>query len=281
VVFVNSEQAEFWSQLAPTWLEFEDQLEEVGGPPGELAMDRLGLLPGQQVVDLGCGSGGTTLELASRVGHDGQVVGVDIAAEMLARGRERAARLGTGNIEFLHADVQVHDLGEARFDAAYSRFGVMFFADPVAAFANVRRALRPGAVLSFVCWQSVFDNEWMLVPGAAVAAVTGSLPPMPGPAEPGPFSLADPGRVRAVLEAAGFGSVAIVPHADQVVISEDRIPEVALTSVRVGGVREALRDADQQTRERAVAAIEEAMRARLQDGEVRASRGVLLVTGSA
>jgi SAM-dependent methyltransferase len=281
VAFVNIEQAEFWSQLAPTWLELEDQLEEVGRLPGELAMDRLDFLPGQKVVDLGCGSGTTTLELAARVGPGGEVAGVDISAEMLARGRERAARAGAGNIEFVHADVQVHDLGEARFDAAYSRFGVMFFADPVAAFANVRRALRPGAALSFVCWQSVFDNEWMLIPGAAVASVTGSLPPMPGPGEPGPFSLADPGRVRAVLEAAGFGSVAVEPHGDQVVISEDRIPEVALTSVRVGGVREALRDADQHTRERALAAIEEAMRARLQDGQVRASRGVLLVTGSA
>ena len=281
MAFVNIEQAEFWSQLAPAWLELEDQLEEVGRLPGELAMDRLDLLPGQKVVDLGCGSGTTTLELAARVGPGGEVAGVDISAEMLARGRERAARAGTGNIEFVHADVQVHDLGEARFDAAYSRFGVMFFADPATAFANVRRALRPGAALSFVCWQSVFDNEWMLIPGAAVASVTGSLPPMPGPGEPGPFSLADPGRVRAVLEAAGFGSVAVEPHGDQVVISEDRIPEVALTSVRVGGVREALRDADQQTRERALAAIEEAMRARLHDGQVRASRGVLLVTGSA
>jgi SAM-dependent methyltransferase len=281
VAFANIEQAEFWSQLAPTWLELEDQLEKVGGLPGQLAMDRLNLLPGQRVVDLGCGAGRTTLELASRVGRDGEVVGVDIAAEMLARGRERAARLGTGNIEFLHADVQVHDLGEGRFDAAYSRFGVMFFTDPAAAFANIRRALRPGGVLSFVCWQSVFDNEWMLIPGAAVATVTGSLPPMPGPEEPGPMSLADPDRIRAVLDAAGFDSVAIAPHADQVVINEDRIPEVALTSIRVGGVREALRDADEQTRQRALAAIEEALRARLQDGEVRASRGVLLVTGNA
>ena len=103
---------------------------------------------------------------------------------------------------------------------------------------------------------------------------------MPGPAEPGPFSLADPDRVRAVLDAAGFESVAIAPHADQVVISEERIREVALTSL-AGGVREALRDADDQTRERALAAIEEALRARLQNGEVRASRGVLLVAGNA
>jgi SAM-dependent methyltransferase len=281
VTFANIEQAEFWSQLAPVWLELEDRLEEVSGLPGHLAMDRLELLPGQRVVDLGCGSGRTTLELASRVGPGGQVTGADITAELLARARERAALLAVGNVEFVHADVQVHDLGEARFDAAYSRFGVMFFTDPVAAFANVRRALRPGGVLSFVCWQSVFDNEWMLIPGAAVATVTGSLPPMPGPDEPGPFSLADPGRVRAVLDAAGFDRVAIAPHADQVVISEARIPEVALTSTRVGGVREALRDAGQETRDRALAAIEEALRARLEDGQVRASRGVLLVTGRA
>jgi len=279
VAFVNNEQAEFWSQLAPTWLENEDRIEQVGALPGELAMDRLGVAPGQRVVDLGCGSGRTTLELAARVGPSGNVVGVDISAEMLARGRERAA--GLGNVEFVHADVQVYDLGEARFDAAYSRFGVMFFADPVAAFANVRRALRPGGVLSFVCWQGVFDNEWMLVPGAAVAGVTGSLPPMPGPDEPGPFALADPGRVHAVLGAAGFGSVEVVPHADQVVISEDGISEAVTASVQVGGVREALREADDQTRQRALAAIDEALRARLQAGEVRLSRGVLLVTGRA
>jgi SAM-dependent methyltransferase len=281
VDFVNTEQAKFWSELAPTWLELEDQLEEVGGQPGELAMDRLGLLPGQKVADLGCGAGRTTLELAARVGSRGEVVGFDISAEMLARGRDRAARLGLPNVAFVHADVQVHDLGEARFDAAYSRFGVMFFTDPVAAFGNVRRALRPGGTLSFVCWQSVFDNEWMLIPGAAVVAVTGSLPPMPGPDEPGPFSLADPARVRAVLEAAGFGSVTVTPHADQVVVSEDRIPEVAMASVRLGGVRDALREADEPTRQRVLAAIEDAFRDRVEDGEVRPSRGVLLVTGSA
>jgi SAM-dependent methyltransferase len=279
VAFVNIEQAEFWSKLAPTWLENEDRIEQVGALPGELAMDRLGVAPGQRVVDLGCGSGRTTLELAARVGPSGDVVGVDISAEMLARGRERVGHLG--NVEFVHADVQVQDLGEARFDAAYSRFGVMFFADPVAAFANVRKALRPGGVLSFVSWQGVFDNEWMLVPGAAVAGVTGSLPPMPGPDEPGPFSLADPGRVHAVLEAAGFGSVEVVPHADQVVIPEEGISEAVTASVQVGGVREALREADDQTRQRAVAAIDEALRARLQAGEVRLSRGVLLVTARA
>jgi SAM-dependent methyltransferase len=281
VAFVNTEQAEFWSQMTPAWLEFEDRMEETGAVPGELAMDRLDLRPGQRVVDLGCGAGRTTLELASRVGPGGSVVGVDISAAMLAAGRERAARLGAGNVEFVHADVQVYDLGEARFDAAYSRFGVMFFADPVAAFANVRSSLRPGGGLSFVCWQGVFDNEWMLIPGAAVASVLGSEPPMPAPQEPGPFSLSDPARVRAVLDAAGFGSVVVTPNADQIVISEERIPEVASTRLRTGRVRVMLQDADERTRGRALAAIEDAMRARLQDGQVRFSRGVLLVTGRA
>jgi SAM-dependent methyltransferase len=281
VAFANVEQAEFWSELAPTWFELEDQLEEVGGPPGKLAMDRLGLLAGQRVLDVGCGLGRTTLALAARVGPGGGVVGVDISAQMLARGRDRAVRLGAGNVEFVHADAQVHDFGPARFDAAYSRFGVMFFSDPVAAFANIRRALRPGGALSLVCWQGVFDNEWMLIPGAAVAEVTGTLPPMPGPEEPGPFSLADPARVRAVLGAAGFGSIVITPHTDDVVISEDQIPGAALASVRAGGVRQALREADDQTRQRALAAIETALRARLHDGELRLSRGVLLITGGA
>jgi len=137
------------------------------------------------------------------------VTGVDISAEMLARARERAARLHVGNAEFVHADVQVHDLGEASFDAAYSRFGVMFFADPVAAFGNIRRALRPGGLLSFTCWQSVFEDEWMLIPGAAVAEVTGALPPMPGPDEPGPFF---PGRCRPCRRRAGRGGIRFDSH---------------------------------------------------------------------
>jgi len=141
VSFVNIEQAEFWSQVAPTWLEQEEQLEMAAGLPGQQAMDRLKLLPGQRVLDLGCGSGRTTLELASAVGPSGRVVGLDIAAEMLTRAQKRAAQAGAGNIKFLHADVQVHDFGTDRFDAAYSRFGVMFFADPAAAFGNVLRML--------------------------------------------------------------------------------------------------------------------------------------------
>jgi SAM-dependent methyltransferase len=279
--FANEEQAKFWSELAPTWLELQDDLEEVSELPGLMAMDRLQLGPGQRVVDLGCGGGRTTLELASRVRPGGKAVGVDITPELIADGRERAARLGVDNVDFVHADVQADDLGEAVFDAAFSRFGVMFFAEPIAAFANVRRALRPGGLLSFVCWQNVFENEWMLVPGMAVASVTGSLPPLPAPGEPGPFSLADPDHVQAVLAGAGFDRIDVMPHNDAVVRAEDRIADIARISTRVGAAREALRDADDGTRRRAVEAVESALRERAEDGYVRASRAVWLVTAQA
>ena len=276
----NAEQAEFWSGVAPTWIELHARFERVGGPPGRLAMDRLALAPGQLVLDVGCGLGPTTLALAARVGDAGEAVGVDISEEMLAGARRNADGQGAANVRFVLADVQDYDLGQARFDAAFSRFGVMFFADPVAAFSNIRRSLRTGGQLAFVCWQTVFDNEWMLVPGMAAMSVMGELP-MPGPDEPGPFSLADPDKVRSVLGAAGFGQVEIVPHNDVIVEPEDRIPQVVEASVRMGPAREALREAPPETHEKVRRAVEDALRQRVEAGELRASRGVLLVTALA
>ena len=277
MTFANTDAAEFWAGMAPTWVELEDQLEQVGGGPGEWAMDRLSLGPGALVLDVGCGTGRTTLALARRVAPGGQAVGVDISDEMLMRAQEHAEAAGTENVSFVHADAQVHDLGDAAFDAAYSRFGVMFFADPVAAFGNIRRALKPGGSLGFVCWQSVFDNEWMFVPGAAAMAATGTTPPLPGPEEPGPFAFADAGRMRSILEKAGFSDIDVVARNDVVVTAEDRIPEVALVSTRVGAVRELLRDADEGTRRGVLQAIEDAMRSRVEGGRLRMSRGVNLV----
>jgi SAM-dependent methyltransferase len=300
MTFVNTEQADFWSSMASTWAEIENRLETTAGVAGRLAMDALDLQPGEHVVDLGCGTGPTTVEMASRVGPDGSVVGVDIAAEMVERARQRAAEVGTGNVNFVHADVQSCELGAGSFDAAYSRFGVMFYSDPVAAFANVRASLRTRraapagartgaragarvgarteARLAFVCWQNVFANEWMLVPGMAAMEATGTPPSMPGPDEPGPFSLADPDRVRSVLEDAGFSGVEVAPHNDFQTINESEIHDAAAVSLRVGPAREALRDADDATRRRALDAVREAMAARVEGGELRLSRGYLIVT---
>ena len=274
MTFTNDEQAQHWSELAPTWIELGDQLERVSGQPGLLAMDRLSLRPGESVLDLGCGSGRTTLELARRGSPQG------IAAEMIAHARRRTDSTADVRLEFLVADVQVTDLGQDRFDAAFSRFGVMFFSDPVAAFRNVRGALRPGGRLAFVCWQSIFENEWMLLPAAAALSVTGATQPLPEPNAPGPFSLADPERIQDLLGTAGYADVEVTRHNDVISIGEDRIREVAVLSTRVGSVRTMLGEADDDTRHRVVAAIEETWRARLDGGEARASRGVNVVSAA-
>jgi SAM-dependent methyltransferase len=273
---VNTDQSEFWAELAPTWVELEQSLEQVSGVPGRTAMDRLGPRPGQHLLDLGCGAGGTTRELAARVTPGGSVVGVDIAAGMVEGARRRAAQEHLDNVAFEVADVEVHDLGEGRFDGAFSRFGIMFFQDPVAAFSNVRRSLRPGAPLVFACWQTVFDNEWMLVPGAAVMSVMGSLP-MPGPDEPGPFSLADPARLDQVLGAAGFSAVDVQPHNDTVVLSGDGITAQVEMSMQIMATREALQETDDATREQVRAAIDAAFAERVDNGVLPLSRGFHVV----
>jgi ubiquinone/menaquinone biosynthesis C-methylase UbiE len=193
---------------------------------------------GERALDLGCGCGATTLELARRVGPGGSVLGVDLSEPMLARARERAA--GLGQVEFRAADAQTADLGAASFDLAYSRFGVMFFADPPAAFANVRRALRPAGRLGFVCWQEMRKNPYMFEPVAAAARHV-TLPPPPAPDAPGPFAFADAARVRAILERAGFGRIEIAPWAGEIGLGE---PEQALEFFfEIGPLAAALREA--------------------------------------
>lgn len=272
----NEQQKVFWSGMAPTWVELESLLEQVSGAPGRLAMGRLDPRPGQHLLDLGCGAGSTTRDLARLVAPGGSVLGVDIAPGMVDGARRRSDTEGIVNVEFLCADAQDHDLGEARFDGAYSRFGVMFFEDPVAAFANVRRVLRPGAPLVFVCWQTVFDNEWMLLPGAAAMSVLGPLP-VAAPGEPGPFSLADPDRLHEVLGEAGFTSVDIESHHDAVVLSAEGLAAQVTSSMEIMARREALAKADEPTRAQVRAAVEAAFAERVQDGALRLSRGFHVV----
>ena len=279
----NSEQAEYWEDRAPSWLEAEGHIARVSIRFGQLAMERLDLGAGQRVLDIGCGSGPTSLALAELVGPAGEVVGADIAPAMLAAARARAADAGARNLRFVAADMQVDDLGSGLFDAAFSQFGVMFFSDPVAAFTNIRKTIHPGGPLAFACWQPIFSNEWMLVPGAAVVSVTGALPSMPGPGEPGPFSLAEPGRIEEVLAGAGFTHVDVVPHDEVVVLVGDEIDSLVKLSQAVGPVRQALKDAgdDQDLRRRLVDAVEAAVLERVVDGEARFSAGAFVVSARA
>ena len=166
----NAEQITYWNeQSGPKWVALDGRLDALISPYGDRALERTKPALGERVLDVGCGCGRTTLELAARVGSPGSVTGIDISTVMLARARERARKSGAQNVRFENADVQTHAFEPGSFDLAFSRFGVMFFADPVAAFANLRGALAPGGRLAFVCWQPLANNPWMQVPLAATA----------------------------------------------------------------------------------------------------------------
>ena len=256
----NAEQIRFWNEIAgPKWVRFQKMLDDHIGPIGHHAMDRAAVAPGERVLDVGCGCGTTTRELGRRVGPRGDVVGIDISEPMLARAREVARETGAENVRFERTDAQTHRFPAGAFDLAWSRFGVMFFTDPAAAFANLRTALVPRGRLAFVCWQSLPQNAWLFVPLRAAAQHL-TLPP-PAPDVPGPFSFADPDRVRDVLARGGFVDVDIEPLDGTLALgggaSLDEV--VGFLMEGVGPTSAALREADPAVRPRVADAIRAAL----------------------
>ncbi len=241
----NADQSTFWDEIAPGWVESERHTELVSERFGVAAMDALELQAGQRVVDIGCGSGLTTFALARRVGPGGEAVGLDISSGMIAAAREHPAAIPQAR--FATADAQSDTPAGTPFDAAFSRFGVMFFADPPAAFTNIRSWLAPGAPFAFACWTDVFANEWMFLAGAAVVSVTGAPPPMPGSDEPGPLSLERDDHVHSLLAEAGFCEITVTRRTETISFPAAEIDGIVATTSRVGPVREALRTADATT----------------------------------
>jgi SAM-dependent methyltransferase len=235
----NQAQIEYWNTVAAgVWTQNQAALDRQLEPLGAAGVAALAPRAGERVVDVGCGCGYTSLQLIEAVAPGGEVIGVDISAPMLAVARARGE--GRSGLNFLEADAQTADLGEATLDAAFSRFGVMFFEDPAAAFANLRRSVRPGGRLVFVCWRPLRENLWMRGPMEAAAAI---LPPGPpsDPTAPGPFAFADPTRVRGLIEAGGWGGVQIEPHDAQIGLGD--VESTLAVALRVGPLAAALREA--------------------------------------
>ena len=205
----NTAQQEFWNNVAgPRWVGLGGLVERRVRAVNDLLLARSEVAAGESVLEIGCGTGAATVPFAKAVGERGRVVGVDISEPMLAGARKRVAESGLGNISLVQADAQVHRFEPDRFDLITSRFGVMFFADPVAAFSNLRPAARPGGRLCFACWAPLEENKHWLIPYEIVLRHLGPPAPKP-PHMPGPLAFSDPGYVRSILATAGFADVEI------------------------------------------------------------------------
>lgn len=213
----NKEQIQFWNGPGgQKWVAHNGMMEAMLHDIGMYAIDMLALEADNKVLDIGCGCGNQTLDLARRLGPGGEVIGVDISAPMLHLGRQlaqAAAEEPMASVSFVQADAYDHDFQDGYFDVLFSRFGVMFFDDPVGAFSNLRKALKPNGRLSFVCWQGPEHNPFMTIPVRAALQYL-PAPESPPPGAPGPFAFADADRVRGVLAASGFSNINITatPH---------------------------------------------------------------------
>lgn len=204
----NADQIAFWDgETGDKWVRHHDALDGALRVFGGRALRAAHPGLGERALDIGCGCGATTVELARRVGATGAVTGVDVSSAMLAAARAHANAGEGAPITLVDADAATHPFAEGAFDLAFSRFGVMFFDDREAAFRNLARAVRAGGRLAFVCWRGADENPWFTVP-ASVAEKSGIAMETAGPGEPGPFSLADPRALDDVLGAAGFTDVA-------------------------------------------------------------------------
>jgi len=278
----NAEQIKYWNEASgPKWVAWHDLVDAQIRPLGLQAMERARIVTGERVLDVGSGCGATTLELARRVGPTGSATGVDISGVMLQRAREAAAQAKLSNVRFENADAQTHAFEPESMDAIFSRFGVMFFAQPDAAFANLRNALRPGGRLAFVAWQAVHLNPWMFVPVAAAAQhITIPLPTSPD--APGPFAFADVERVRGILSRAGFADVGFEELTDTVSVAGGAdLDQTVDFLLQMGPTGNAIRDAgagaDALTA--VTAAIREALQPYVTSDGVRMQAAAWIVTG--
>jgi len=252
----NQQQAELWNLTnGPVWVELQTVLDRMLAPLEERLTQMAFPGEGSRVLDIGCGAGATTLAMAERLGSSGLSLGVDISGPLIDAAKGQAAARQVDQAAFICADAQTHAFEAEAFDAVISRFGVMFFDDPVAAFENIRRAAVPGAGLAFVAWRSPAENPFMTAPARALAPM---LPPQPAPDPngPGQFGFADAERVRRILAQSGWRDVEIERLDAPCIIAIDDLMAYAMNMGPTGAV---LRQADSTLRERAETTVRSAL----------------------
>nr|WP_316629414.1 methyltransferase domain-containing protein [uncultured Brevundimonas sp.] len=242
------------------WVENQDRLDRMLATYGQALGRAADPAAGDHVLDVGCGAGATTFDMAARVGPSGRVVGLDISAPLIGRALDLAAERTArreGAVEFRLADAALADFAPD-FDRIVSRFGVMFFDDPAAAFANLRGALKPGGRLVFVCWRGAAENDWTRLPMSAIRHLAST--PSPDPEAPGPFSFGDRARIKRILVDAGYADIDIRPFDSPVHFGVGDTADTALDdavdhAIRVGPLERALRGVSDTVRAQALAAV--------------------------
>ena len=258
----NATQIEFWNgETGHNWVTHDALMEAMLQPLGEAVMDTLAPRPGEHVLDIGCGCGHTSLNLADRIGASGSVTGIDISTPMLEVATQLAANYNASHIpiQFVEADAQTHIFEAERYDAVFSRFGVMFFEDPVAAFANIRSALCASGRLAFCCWQPRAVNPFMTVPAMAALELLPAPPEVP-PRTPGPFAFEEATYIREVLTSAGFESITVMPLRQPLTFGHGLgLEEIVERLVQIGPIAQMVRDApgdlQQPVREKVIDAV--------------------------
>lgn len=269
-MIANTEQSEYWNAAAgDSWVAEQDHMDVQLAPLGQAVLAALGITAGERVLDVGCGAGTTTASIA-KLGA--KATGTDISAPLIARAKERYPEC-----EFILGDAQTHAF--TGFDAVFSRFGVMFFNDPVAAFANLGRAVAPKGRIGFVCWRTMRENPTFTIPLAAAATAGLPLPEPGDPHAPGPCAFADRDRLESILRDAGWSSISIAAHDEMV--GGNTLEESVHTAQRIGPLARLLRE-HPEFRDRAIKAIREQLSAHIPggDGKVVHSSATWIVTAS-
>ncbi|TPL75694.1 class I SAM-dependent methyltransferase [Mesorhizobium sp. B2-3-15] len=274
----NTRQAALWNDASgKAWVEMQPILDEILAPFERLVVDAGYPGEGGNVLDIGCGAGATTLAMARRVGNNGRCVGLDISQPLVALATERTQAEEVANASFEVGDAQTYAFEPGRFDAVVSRFGIMFFDDPVAAFSNIRQAARRGGKLAFVAWRSPAENDFMTTAARAAAPFLPTAP-APDPDAPGQFAFADGAKVKRILEASGWSSIDVRQANLPCKIAEG---DLMMYATRLGRLAAALREVDQATAEKIITVLPAAFAPFVKGGQARFNAACWRVTALA
>jgi SAM-dependent methyltransferase len=273
---VNQTQRDTWNgDSGLRWVADADRRDAVLAPVADALLAAARIQPGESILDLGCGCGATTVTAATQAGPDGTAHGIDLSERMLAVARQRTQDAGLTTVSFAAADAQTHPFANADYDAVISRFGTMFFDDPVAAFTNIRRGVRPGGRLFIATWQPLGLNDWLTVPGAALLRY-GTLPEN-SLGGPGMFAQADPDLVRSTLTRAGWTTIDSRAVTITLRLGDD--PVDATDYLADSGVgRAVLETVSAPDKPAALEAVRDALAQHLGSDGIRLNAGILLTT---